>query len=295
MNSPFKASTDEDGFFKRIGVIGIGLIGGSLAKAIHRLEQAELYGVDASLCNRQRAVESGIFTSVVETAKEIPLKMDLLILAVPLGQMQAALIQAAPLIGPSTLITDVGSVKAQLCGWIAKTQYAKQFIGGHPMAGSEKNGFKHAEATLFEGAKYFLCPPEKTAINQGVLDRFYQLIVGIGALPVFVTPQKHDALVASLSHLPHLTACALVSTLVKKHSSEAMGFAGNGFKDMTRIAMSDAALWQDIFSDNKYQLVESIDLLVDELDQLKNWIIADQRGELIQVLGASKEARALLK
>lgn len=294
-SSPFKASDDEDGFFSHIGIIGIGLVGSSLARAIgKKLPRVKLYGLDISNTNVKLAKASSLFEGVALEAEELTQVLDLLILAVPLSQMAPVLKTAEHLIGPHTLITDVGSVKTPIQQHFEASCYASQFIGGHPMAGSEKAGFEHGREDLFLGAKYFLCPSQNQ-LKKSAFRSLEKLICSIGAVPVVTTSQEHDSLVASLSHMPHLTACALVSSLIKNHSPEALNFAGGGFRDMTRIAMSDGQLWNDIFKDNKNQVLNSLDALLEELNQLKTWIKTDESLALVKALDASKQVREAIK
>lgn len=285
-------SQEEGGFFRSIGIIGLGLIGGSLVKAL-RLKgfSGTILGIDPNPETRRLAEGSGLFDRVCDTGNSEKEPVELLILAVPLGRITEALAGAAHLIGKDTLVTDAGSVKSTVHG-MTQELLAKDisFIGGHPMAGSDRSGFSSGSPILFENAYYFLTPESNSRRDH--LEKLQQLVITIGAIPVVTTPQEHDDLAALLSHLPHLTACALVSTFVRNLPEASLKYAGGGFRDTTRIAMGDPVLWHDIFTQNKRHLISGIDHLMDELDTFKTLLMAEKSDEIVYNLSKIQKIRS---
>ena len=294
----FSQVLDEDEFFKSIVVIGLGLIGGSVVKAL-RLKgyTGKIIGIDSNQSTREQAMASGLFDKVLETdtittgKTDKVDKADLILLAVPLGRVMETLRQINGFIGEDTLITDVGSVKTTVHQMVNDLLEGKvSFIGGHPMAGSERTGFISASPILFENAYYFLT--KGSYHNEAHLQKLVTFAKLIGAIPVITMPKEHDELVARLSHLPHLTACALVNTFVQKLPEDALKYAGGGFRDTTRIAMGDPKIWRDIFIHNKSLLTESIDGLIEELQKVKNLLLVDQPDEIKAHLGVTQKIRS---
>lgn len=289
---PFETSSDESGFFKSIAIYGMGLIGGSFVKAL-RLKgySGRIIGIDSDLVTCKQAEASGLFDQVMANASEAAEKVALLVLAVPLSRVSDAIRDASRLIGPETLVTDVGSVKTTVHD-IAATLLDKgiSFIGGHPMAGSDRSGFSSASPILFENAYYFLTV-EPSNPEDNFLEKIQSLVKFIGAIPVMTTPTEHDALAVQLSHLPHLVACALVSTFKQKHPEDALKYAGGGFRDTTRIAMGDPGLWRDIFIQNKHELSIGIDGLISELMDFKNLLMEENQEAIKGHLASTQKTR----
>jgi len=291
---PFESSMDEGGFFNSIAVTGLGLIGGSMVKAL-RLNgyTGSVIGIDPDSETRKLAEASGLFEKVLENASESSSQVDLLILAVPLGRFAEALSATSHLIGPDTLVTDAGSVKTTVHRMTEKILESNiSFIGGHPMAGSDQSGFSSASPILFENAYYFLTLGSHFQKTQ--LEKLQSLVKMIGAIPVMTTPAEHDVLVVQLSHLPHLAACALVSTFKEHHPEDFLKFAGSGFRDTTRIAMGEPELWHDIFIQNKQQLSIGIDGLIDELLKFKSLLVNENHEEIKNNLTRTQKTRSSL-
>lgn len=291
---PFESTKDEGDFFSTIAITGLGLIGGSMVKAL-RLKgyTGSIIGIDPDLETRKLAGASGLFDQVLEEAPESYGQVDLLILAVPLGRFEEALRTSLHLIGPDTLVTDAGSVKTTVHRMTEEVlESSISFIGGHPMAGSDRSGFLSASPILFENAYYFLTLGPHFQKTQ--LEKLQLLVKMMGAIPVITTPEAHDALAVQLSHLPHLAACALVSTFKQHHPEDFLKFAGGGFRDTTRIAMGEPELWQDIFIQNKEQLVIGIDGLINELLKFKSLLALEHREALKNNLISTQKTRLSL-
>lgn len=285
-------------FFRSISIIGLGLIGGSLAKAL-RLKgyQGSLEGYDPNPQTLELAKNSGLFTALAPSPAYSTATSELVIIAVPLGKIREAMVTAKSLIGSSTVIMDVGSVK----GTVHDTAFeifqntGAVFVGGHPMSGSEKGGFGAGTPILFENAYFFLTPDVRIGdaeASHSAVARLRQLILKIGALPIVTDPTSHDALTARLSHLPHLTASVLVEVFASTMPPEQLKFAGGGFRDSTRIAMGDPELWRDIFLHNKSQVVESIDTLVDALMRFRKNLQDAEDDAIVETLGEAQRLRS---
>lgn len=286
-------SDGEGEFFKTIAIAGLGLIGGSLVKAL-RLKgfQGRIIGIDADAGARSSAEASGLFDAIWE----LPLgnngeeTVQLLLLAVPLGCFSQALDALMPLITGETLVTDAGSVKSTVHSAARNLlPSGVRFIGGHPMAGSDRSGFSSSSPILFENAYYFLTPEDNE--SQDNIEKLRRLVTLLGAIPVTIAPEEHDALVARLSHIPHLAASAIVNTFVAGLPENALKYAGGGFRDSTRIAMGDPALWRDIFLHNRTYVIQGIDVLMEELHRFKELLIQNAEQGIYGNLLTSQKVR----
>lgn len=238
-----------------IAFIGLGLIGGSIAKSVRRAHPDDLiYAYDASAKNLEEAIADGTVNAPLSEDFAQLHNCDFLFLCTPVNFMPDYLDRVAPLLKEDCILTDVGSTKSAIHQEIEKRHLEGCFIGGHPMAGSEKSGFSAANDHLFENAYYVLTPTAQTAPEQFL--RLAQLVEDIGAIPLKMEPQKHDYTVAGISHLPHIVASTLVK-LVKDSDSPDQAMktvAAGGFKDITRIASSSPVMWEHICVANKEHL-----------------------------------------
>lgn len=291
------SESEDSEFFKRIAIIGLGLLGGSLAKSL-RLKgyKDALYGYDTNQETLIQAKTSGLFTQLESAPASTSPKADLILIAVPLSQIQSAMKLALILVDPGTVIMDVGSVKGTVHA-IAESLLegtGAVFVGGHPMAGSERGGFNAGSPILFENAYFFLTLDPQTPLSfelNKTIDRLKQFVFRLGALPVMTDPKAHDALAARLSHLPHLTAAALVNVFAATQPVDQLKFAGGGFRDTTRIAMGDPSLWTDIFLHNRAQVIESIDDFIHSLNAFKMQLLTLDDTELSTTLEDAKKMR----
>lgn len=300
------SDNEEVPFFNSISIVGLGLIGGSLAKAL-RLKGylGVLNGFDPDPQTLVQARQSGLFTTVAASpSKKVDdaensggAASELVVIAVPLGKVREAMVSALPLICPGTVVMDVGSVKGTVHDTAVDvlTGTGAIFVGGHPMAGSEKGGFNAGSPILFENAYFFLTPDAHfEGLVRGVqpVDLLKQMILKLGALPVITEPKAHDALTARLSHLPHLTASILVEVFAASLPTDQLKFAGGGFRDSTRIAMGDPALWRDIFVHNRSEVISSIDTLVDGLMRFKKNLQDVEDQAIVETLGEAQRLRS---
>jgi prephenate dehydrogenase len=267
---------------RRATVVGLGLIGGSVAMAL-RHQGWHVTGVDHEAERTTRARELGAVDGTGFDSDA-----EIVFVATPVGQIPTAALEA--LDATSAVVTDVGGVKAAVVAAVDD----RRFVGGHPMAGSEQEGVDGATADLFEGAVWVLTPVESTDPRAFTLVR--SIVTSFGAEVVEVSPERHDQLVAVVSHVPHLTAAALMG-LASARAEEQGGLlrlAAGGFRDMTRIASGHPGIWPDICVANRGAIVEALDELVTALTQLRDTVDAEDRPWLLRMLSDARAARNAL-
>ena len=266
----------------RATIVGTGLIGGSIGLAL-RQRGWHVTGQDADGARAERARTIGALDAVgVDDAAEITF------VATPVGAIAER--AAAALAAGRGLVTDVGSVK----GSIVDALDDPRFVGGHPMAGSEQEGVDGADPALFEGAVWVLTPTAVT--DDGAYAAVRTVVSSLGAEVVALSPAQHDALVAVVSHVPHLTAATLMRLADERAEEHAalLRLAAGGFRDMTRIAAGHPGIWPDICGENRSAIVEVLDRLVDALRDMRDVVAKDDREGLLAVLERARAARVNL-
>lgn len=230
-------------------VIGIGQIGASFALAARRAGIVDrVIGVARKQATRAEALCVGAADECTDDLVEALRRADMVYVAVPVGAMRGIFEQIAPAVRDGCLVTDAGSTKAQVCRWATELlPDTVSFVGGHPMAGTEKHGPAAASAELFDGTTYLLCPGRA---EEAVVTRLESAITRIGAAPLIVDPQQHDNILAYSSHLPHLVAVALSVAIARSGIEDLVRFSAGGLRDTTRIAAADVDMWRDIFAAN---------------------------------------------
>jgi prephenate dehydrogenase len=269
---------------KRLGIIGTGLIGASVGLAAKRAGVELVEGYDFYENVREAALERGAVDRTVITAHEV-LDADLVVVAVPVTALRSVLSDA---LGSSdATITDVGSTKSNL----GDTLTSPNFVGGHPVTGSEAHGPEHATADLFDGATWFLTPTAQTDPER------YRLVHGfvsaLGATPVAIDPQAHDQLVAVTSHLPHALANLLVNQAgaARVEGHEPLAAAGGSLRDMTRVAGANPRIWVDIFLENTEAVRGALGEHRRRLEQLEAALAARDAGFVARWIGEASENR----
>jgi prephenate dehydrogenase len=264
----------SDQLFKRIAIVGVGLIGGSLGLAIKRkLNNAHIVGISSDKVLEDAMAAGAIDEAVPKSRlKEGLAQADLVFLCQPIQEIIEKLPIVAGAVNPHTLITDVGSTKHKI---VEKAQNCIKrqchFIGGHPMAGSEHRGIQAADALLFQNAVYVLTPLEHTPTP--VLSKMAGLVECIGAKAIVLSPELHDRIAAAVSHVPQLLAITLVNLISKTEKSPLhLKLAAGGFRDMTRIASSPYEIWEDILETNQNPIIDTLDELINDLNHLKTKI-----------------------
>jgi cyclohexadieny/prephenate dehydrogenase len=280
--------------FERIAIIGLGLIGSSIARAAraHGAVRSIVAGA-RSPQTRQRVAELGIADKVVETSAEAVEGADLVIVCVPVGACGAVAKEIGPHLAAGATISDVGSVKAAIVRdmgpHLPKTVH---FVPAHPVAGTEHSGPDAGFAELFENRWCILTPPEGTDPEAvGKLAAFWRLL---GADVETMTPEHHDIVLAITSHIPHLIAYNIVGTaadLEDVTQSEVIKFSAGGFRDFTRIAASDPVMWRDVFLNNKEAVLEVLGRFSEDLAALQRMIRWDDREALLELFSRTRAIR----
>jgi len=274
------AGTD-DPLFDRAVVVGVGLIGGSVAQALrHHGAVQRTLGVD-----QPAALEAIAAAQVVDEVlpsadlEEAAAGADLIILATPIAGILTTLGRLGPLVDPGTLVTDVGSTKRAICCAGEQLPAHVHFVGGHPMAGSERQGAAAADPGLFHGAMWPLCPAD--GVPAAVLGRLTAAIHCIGARTVLLDPLRHDRLAAAVSHVPHLVAAALSNSVGRLGHQDALtlDLAAHGFGDVTRTAASPYEIWRDILASNRDLIGERLAVFRAALDSIEASLSAESRLE----------------
>jgi prephenate dehydrogenase len=260
---------------RRAQLVGTGLIGGSIGLAL-RAGGWHVTGADLDAASVAKALELGAIDAVGDDASA-----ELTFVATPVGTV------AGIARGRTGVVTDVGSVKASI---VAAVDDAS-FVGGHPMAGSEQEGVEGSRADLFRGAVWVLTPVAGTDPSAHALVR--SVVTSFGAEVVELTPERHDALVAVVSHVPHLTAASLMRLASERSEEHAalLRLAAGGFRDMTRIAAGHPGIWPDICIENREAILEVLDLLVAELTTMRTRIDEADRSGLLDALTLARAAR----
>lgn len=279
--------------FQRVAIIGLGLIGGSLAGAIRKNGLArEVVGADQRKEDLLLGLSLGVIDTFAETTAEAVQGADLVVLAVPVQATRKVLEEIRPHLAADAILTDVGSTKTGFVKDIEAVfgEFSPRIIPGHPIAGSERSGIRAANPDLFCNHKVILTPPDN--VSNSHLARLQALWEACGATVLTMTVAYHDEVLAATSHLPHLIAFSLVDTLAgEDENMDIFRYAAGGFRDFTRIAASDPVMWHDIFLSNRDAVLRVIDHFTHDLDQLRT-AIADQDGAtLLRVFSRAKAAR----
>ena len=254
--------TAKSPLIQRLCLIGVGLIGGSLARALREAgEVGEVIGCGRGEANLQTAVRLGVVDRYQLDPAQAVAGADVVVIAVPLGAIEAVLRTIVPHLAPDAVVTDVGSAKGSVVADVARIYggIPPNFVPGHPIAGTENSGVEASFATLFQRRRVILTPlAETAAAAHSLIKQMWELA---GAEVVNMGVRHHDAVLAATSHLPHLLAYTLVDTLARLDDrAEFFRYAAGGFRDFTRIASSDPVMWRDICVANREQLLEMIAL-----------------------------------
>lgn len=270
--------------FQHVGIIGLGLLGGSLAQAIKNKQLVpKVTGIARCQDTLAYAQEHGWIDHCFTEIQESLSSCDLIILCTPVNQILQDIASLANYVHPKTLVTDVGSTKQDICR--QGRACLPHFIGSHPLAGSEKTGLEHSRSDLFENR--FCIITSDPEDNRDTLIKLEDFWVQLGAKVAFLTTEEHDRIMAYTSHLPHLIAANLIQSLAVKDSI----FTAKGFWDTTRVASGSPQMWRDICQSNKKYLLEACETFKHELEQLKQMIQNDQTDDLQAWLQKAKEKR----
>jgi prephenate dehydrogenase len=271
----------------RVAVLGVGLIGGSIGLASRRRANAQVCGYDPDERVLAEALELG---AIDEQARELSSAVagaDVVFVAAPVGALRKTVRLALDGAGPECVVTDVGSTKRA----VADAGADERFIGGHPLAGAEAAGVEHAREDLFDGATWYLTPARGS--TAGVLyERLHRLLTSFGAQPAAIDPDTHDRLLACVSHLPHVLANLLVAQASGALSGEArwrLPAVGPSFREATRVAGANSAIWTDIYLSNSDALIATIDEFAGQLADARTMLM---EGDADAVTSWNERARA---
>lgn len=279
--------------FSRVAIIGLGLIGSSIARAVREcMPSVHVTGHDGDAVVRQRAQELKLCDDIADTSGAAVIDADLVILCVPVGAMESAAQALAPDLPADAVISDVGSSKASVLAALRRALPNACVIPAHPVAGTENSGPDAGFASLFKGRWCIITPPEgadPVAIEQ--VSTFWQRL---GSDVEIMTPEHHDLVLAVTSHLPHLIAYTIVGTasdLEEVTRSEVIQYSAGGFRDFTRIAASDPVMWRDVFLSNKEAVLEMLQRFTEDLTALQRAIRWDKGDELEALFNRTRAIR----
>ncbi|MEE1219759.1 MAG: prephenate dehydrogenase [Ruminococcus sp.] len=262
-----------------IAVIGLGIIGGSFCKAIKKYTDHYVIGLNRTLQTSQKALSIGAIDEI--GTPESLLKADIVILTMYPQADIDFIEQYGNYINKSAIVTDASGIKSALCPKMCELaqKFGFTFIGSHPMAGKEKNGFDVSDAELYQNSSFIITP---CGAEQKFVDILASLAKEIGFTTIKIsTPEEHDRMIAFTSQLPHVLACAYVlSPCCPNHN----GFSAGSYRDVSRVANINSTLWSELFIENKQPLIKELDILIDNITNIKNAIQAGDKETLTQLL-----------
>lgn len=256
-----------------IGFIGLGLIGGSIAKAIrHFYPEIHLIAASGHRSTLDAALKDGIIDEAADRIGTAFSNCDYIFLCAPVSYNAAYLADLKPVIKKDCIITDAGSTKTDIHAAVAALGMEKNFIGGHPMAGSEKTGLENSKRHLIENAYYIITP--SADVSRDAVQDYVEFIASLKALPLVLDYREHDYITAAVSHLPHLIAAGLVNLVKQKDSREEYmkTVAAGGFKDITRIASSSPVMWEQICMTNRKNISSLLENYIDSMQEIKRFL-----------------------
>ena len=271
-------------------VIGLGLLGGSISLAVLRsFTRVKVIGYTHRPSTRTKARQLAVATEIVDCLKSSVSEADLVILATPIVTFEKIFSEIADALPNGCIVTDVGSTKILPYRWAAKKlPKSVHYVGSHPIAGSEQRGIEFARDDLFDGAMCILTTTKKT--NRQAVQTLKKFWSKLGCSVKSMTPAEHDRIFANVSHLPHITAAALINA----NNNEELKFAGKGFMDTSRIASGPANIWADVLLTNANNTTKGIDKIIAELVKLKKAIKKENKREIEKLLAKARAKRATL-
>ncbi|MES2047343.1 MAG: prephenate dehydrogenase/arogenate dehydrogenase family protein [Pseudomonadota bacterium] len=279
--------------FKRVAIFGVGLIGGSFALALKKAGAVQhVIGVGRSVDSLQRALELGIIDEIATSVELAVCDADLILIAAPVAQTAQILSSIVPHLQAETIVTDAGSTKSDVVASARLVMGEKlaQFVPAHPIAGRELNGPDAALVDLYVGKKTVITRlPENSDADVDTVAHAWQ---SCGAVIHYLSPAEHDTVFASVSHLPHLLAYALVDDIARKpHADRLFQYAASGFRDFTRIAGSSPEMWRDITLANRTAILQELDSYTAQLAQLRVHLMNDDAGAIEAIYTNAQSAR----
>ena len=277
---------------KTIGFIGLGLIGGSIAKTIRKFHpDYRLIAFDKDRSALAEAVSLNVINGICDIEDEQLYNCDYLFLCAPVEFNVEYMEKIKASLGENCTLTDVGSVKNVIHEKVTELGLEGRFIGGHPMAGSERSGFSNSSDHLLENAYYIITPGGEVALEK--ISDFTELISSLGAIPLVITAEEHDFITAGVSHLPHIVASALVNlvNLLDNDAQYMKMIAAGGFRDITRIASSSPVMWEQICLENQKNISTVLDEFIRMLIQIRCSIDNKEADNIFDMFASSKDYR----
>lgn len=277
---------------KKIGFIGLGLIGGSIAKAIRQYYPSyEIIAFDKNKETLALATQESVIDVACTTINDNFANCHYIFLCTPVSHNNAYLKKVAYYLHEDCILTDVGSVKTAIHEEVSSLGIEKNFIGGHPMAGSEKSGYINSKSILIENAYYILTPAN--SVSESKVKEYSLFLESLKALPVVLSFEEHDYITGVISHLPHIIASTLVNFVKESDSCNELmkHLAAGGFKDITRIASSSPTMWQHICMNNSSNIAKILDKYIETLNKAKNFVIQESSHDIYDLFESSKNYR----
>lgn len=277
---------------EKVAVIGLGLIGGSLALDIKEAFGCTLLGVDGNTANAQRALELGIVDEII--ALESLTNVDVVIVATPVDTVSSILIQVLDIVSEDTLVFDAGSVKEEICKVVDNHSKRANFLAAHPIAGTEFSGPNAAIRNLFRKKINILCDVDKT--NPVLAEKAFLIFEKLGMELKYMNPAAHDRHIAYVSHLSHVSSFMLGKTVleIEKDEQNIFDMAGSGFESTVRLAKSSPSTWTPIFTENKKNVLNSLDKYIKNLIEFKGLLEEDDKEEIFKVMENTNHLRDIL-
>ncbi|MCB0436441.1 MAG: prephenate dehydrogenase [Mangrovimonas sp.] len=279
---------------KTIYIIGVGLIGGSIAKDIKKLNpEISIYGIDKNAAHLEEAESLG-FIDKKATLEEVK-GADMVIIAIPVDATVQLLPKVLDLVSDDTLVMESGSTKSQICKAVENHPKRRNFLATHPIAGTEFSGPKAAMEGLFKGKTNIICEVEKTAFK--LQERALAIFQIMGMRIRYMSPEAHDKHIAYVSHLSHISSFMLGKTVIEKEKNERDIFdmAGSGFESTVRLAKSSPEMWTPIFKQNKENVIETLDEYIHNLTKFKEFMESDDFDEIYNEMKNTNHIKEILK
>ncbi|HMU05528.1 MAG TPA: prephenate dehydrogenase [Saprospiraceae bacterium] len=278
----------------KITVIGLGLIGGSIAKDLKSQLNVKVYGVDASESHQKLALDHGLVHEIVSFEEGLKVA-DIVILAIPVDKIEGILPNILNLINEKTTVIDVGSTKSEICHAISLHPKRSRFVAAHPLAGTEFSGPTAALKGLFQNKKNIITEPEKS--DEDALESALKVFESLGMVTSFMTAEEHDKHLAYVSHLSHVSSFMLGLTVldIEKDEKQIFDLAGTGFESTVRLAKSNPKTWSAIFGKNKKYLLEALDSYIVHLENFRHQIRENDIEETEKLMARSNDIKRILK
>jgi prephenate dehydrogenase len=279
----------------KVAIIGSGLIGGSVGLALKKRTSATVTAFDRDPGIATRAVERGAADEAAASIREAVRQAEIIFVATPVGAIVESTLEAGAAAPEGAVLTDVGSTKSRVVIEVERSlPPGRSFIGGHPMAGSEDEGIDAARPDLFEGNWWILSPTE--AVEAATYQRLHSLLATLGARVLALKPEQHDELLAVISHVPQLTATALMNMAAEKGRDHAglLALTAGGFRDVTRVAASNPEIWIDICRENRDAIAATLEQFAGRLLRFRDLVLHDDSADLREAFLAARSARRAL-